>query len=545
MIYKVVKEIERDENSTIELLEDENGKYHIKRTIKGRSDAYLALKALKHRYLPETESAEFDGENTVVTEEYIYSSGDLSSLRGEQNITAAFCELCDVLDYIHSHGIIHRDIKPSNVLISEDGHIRLIDFDASRQHKDGASNDTRYLGTRGYAPPEQFGFSQTDLTADIYSLGVTMKAVMGSLADKPKYKRIIRKCTEFDPSNRYKSASAVKRNIILAGTNTVWISAVLAAAAAVLLSVHYAKVSDIDIPASAETVYEESAGLISPDKEMMQAASEDIYPYEENFIGDVYLQGRWIAVYETGSLAAEDIGGWAEDNIGSLLYRDDLSIDYADFYDGGSFCIYYQWSTDRGRWTYGNIFSKDGIPSGYYIYRIDGEYYLFMEESGKDGFCVLKKEDKSFLSPLESSKVPMYVLDNKDGPDNPDSPYITYLAEDYSFVGDPEAAGEWTAVDMTDSFDPSWLYDKNRTVDNLPYKSLTLHDDGSCTIVSADDVKSEQKWTYGIVLFDGNFDVRDYLIYKINGEIFMYLKTVVTDPNYSTPQECYFIFKKV
>ena len=139
----------------------------------------------------------------------------------------------------------------------------------------------------------------------------------------------------------------------------------------------------------------------------------------------------------------------------------------------------------------------------------------------------------------------MYVLDNKDGPDNPDSPYITYLAEDYSFVGDPEAAGEWTAVDMTDSFDPSWLYDKNRTVDNLPYKSLTLHDDGSCTIVSADDVKSEQKWTYGIVLFDGNFDVRDYLIYKINGEIFMYLKTVVTDPNYSTPQECYFIFKKV
>ena len=542
MIYKVIKEIERDENSTIELLEDENGKYHIKRTIKGRSDVYLALKELKHSYLPETEIAEFDGENTVVTEEYIYSSGDLSTLKGEQNITAAFCELCDVLDFIHSHGIIHRDIKPSNILISDDGHIRLIDFDASRQHKDGASNDTRYLGTRGYAPPEQFGFSQTDLTADIYSLGVTMKAVMGSLADKPKYKRIIRKCTEFDPSNRYKSASAVKRSIILAGTHAVYIAAVLVAAV-VLLSVHCAEIPDINAAASAETVYEASAELLSPDKDMLQTALEDIRPYEENFIGDRYLQGRWIAVYETGDLAAEDIEGWARYNVGSLLYRDDLSVDYADFYDGGSFCIYYQWSSDRGRWTYGNIFSDDGSSSGYYIYRIDGEYYLFMEESGKEGFCVLKKEEKSFLSPLESSAVPMYVLDNKDGPG---SPYITYLAEDYSFVRDPEAVGEWTAAGMTDSFDPSWIYDKNRPVDDLPYKSLTLYDDGSCTIVSANDVKSGQKWTYGIVLFDGDLDVRDYLIYRINGETFMFLKTAVTDPNrYSTPQECYFIFRKV
>lgn len=54
----------------------------------------------------------------------------------------------------------------------------LIDFDAARQYRENDnSRDTVCLGTQGYAPPEQYGFSQTDQRSDIYSLGVLIKEI--------------------------------------------------------------------------------------------------------------------------------------------------------------------------------------------------------------------------------------------------------------------------------------------------------------------------------------------------------------------------------
>lgn len=120
-------------------------------------------------------------------------------------------ELCSVLEFLHGKDIIHRDIKPSNISLANDGHIRLIDFDAARMPKEDLEQDTRLLGTRGYAPPEQYGFAQTDARADIYSLGVTLEQLLGDKAHKKRYKRIIGKCTNLNPDKRYQSARQVKR----------------------------------------------------------------------------------------------------------------------------------------------------------------------------------------------------------------------------------------------------------------------------------------------------------------------------------------------
>lgn len=111
--------------------------------------------------------------------------------------------------FLHQYGIIHRDIKPSNLLLAPDGHIRLIDFDAAREERPGGESDTRLLGTRGYVPPEQYGFSQTNVRADIYSVGVTLKHLLGNRAEKRPYRHIIRKCTEFAPKRRYATAKAL------------------------------------------------------------------------------------------------------------------------------------------------------------------------------------------------------------------------------------------------------------------------------------------------------------------------------------------------
>jgi serine/threonine protein kinase len=85
-------------------------------------------------------------------------------------------QLCDVLMYLHSHNppIIFRDLKPTNVMVKGYGHVVLIDFGIARFFKEGQAQDTVFLGSPGYAPPEQHGTSQTNPRSDLYSLGATL-----------------------------------------------------------------------------------------------------------------------------------------------------------------------------------------------------------------------------------------------------------------------------------------------------------------------------------------------------------------------------------
>ena len=85
-------------------------------------------------------------------------------------------QLCSVLGYLHSQRppIIFRDLKPANIMLTRDGQIKLVDFGIARVFAPGHTRDTQVLGTPGYAPPEQYGKSQTDPRADIYALGCTL-----------------------------------------------------------------------------------------------------------------------------------------------------------------------------------------------------------------------------------------------------------------------------------------------------------------------------------------------------------------------------------
>jgi tetratricopeptide (TPR) repeat protein/predicted Ser/Thr protein kinase len=89
-------------------------------------------------------------------------------------------QLCDVLSYLHNHQppIIFRDLKPANVMISESGHIFLIDFGIARIFKPGQSHDTVALGSPGYAAPEQYGKAQSTPRSDLYSLGALIHCLL-------------------------------------------------------------------------------------------------------------------------------------------------------------------------------------------------------------------------------------------------------------------------------------------------------------------------------------------------------------------------------
>lgn len=118
-------------------------------------------------------------------------------------------QLCQALAVLHSMGAVHRDIKPENIIIRGDEAV-LIDFDASRIVKLEQDTDTMVLGTVGFAAPEQFGLTQSDERADIYSMGVLLNLILTGQHPSRKlasgrFGQIVQRCTMMNPQKRYKT----------------------------------------------------------------------------------------------------------------------------------------------------------------------------------------------------------------------------------------------------------------------------------------------------------------------------------------------------
>ena len=180
----------------------------------GNADVYEILKNLSHPNLPRILSVEQNSENCCVIEEYINGITVAENLQNglytEKGVRTVVKEVCSALDALHSRNIIHRDIKPENIMIDSQGDVKLIDFDASRIYKSYKSEDTSFIGTAGFAAPEQFGINQTDPRSDIFALGILMNVMLtGEHPSKTLYKgrltSIIEKCINVDPNARFRN----------------------------------------------------------------------------------------------------------------------------------------------------------------------------------------------------------------------------------------------------------------------------------------------------------------------------------------------------
>jgi len=90
-----------------------------------------------------------------------------------------FIQLCEGLNFAHSVGIVHRDLKPANVFVSK-GQVKIFDFGVAKfENVDQSLTTTRDLiGSPLYVSPEQARRDNSDLRADIYSLGCLMFEVL-------------------------------------------------------------------------------------------------------------------------------------------------------------------------------------------------------------------------------------------------------------------------------------------------------------------------------------------------------------------------------
>ena len=98
-----------------------------------------------------------------------------------EKVTHWAIQLCEVLEYLHSHGIVYRDMKPGNIMLNDENKLFIVDFGIARLFSGGKIHDTLIIGTPGFASPEHFGRSQTDSRSDIYSLGVTLHYLLTNI----------------------------------------------------------------------------------------------------------------------------------------------------------------------------------------------------------------------------------------------------------------------------------------------------------------------------------------------------------------------------
>ena len=94
-------------------------------------------------------------------------------------------QVCEAVAFAHANLIVHRDLKPANLLVTDAGHVKLLDFGVAKLLADAPQADADDLTRAGaagltpeYAAPEQINGEPVTVATDVYALGVLMYVLL-------------------------------------------------------------------------------------------------------------------------------------------------------------------------------------------------------------------------------------------------------------------------------------------------------------------------------------------------------------------------------
>lgn len=211
----------------------------------------LALAQLNHPNIATVFDFESDGGIDFVVLEYV--SGESLALLikqhalGLERLLALGGEIADAVERAHSNGIIHCDLKPSNIVLTEDGHAKVLDFGLARLFRGFGESATASTatgssgGTLPYMAPEQLS-GKVDVRSDVYAIGTVLyematgrrafqqehfadlvEAILHERPPRPStvnkevpapLDAIIAKAMAKDPRDRYESAQELRDDLV-------------------------------------------------------------------------------------------------------------------------------------------------------------------------------------------------------------------------------------------------------------------------------------------------------------------------------------------
>ena len=164
----------------------------------------------------------------VTLEQYVRELGAHGCCPPAGQILVWARELAAALERIHGRGVIYRDLKSPNIIVGEDGHLGIVDFELAYEIGHTPADGR---GTRGYISPQQEEGQTPTVADDIYGFGAVLYfAATGaepSLASRPFHlldrplellnpeahlglARLAERCLEHDPGRRFPSMAALK-----------------------------------------------------------------------------------------------------------------------------------------------------------------------------------------------------------------------------------------------------------------------------------------------------------------------------------------------
>jgi hypothetical protein len=125
-------------------------------------------------------------------------------------------QVAEALAVAHAKGIIHRDLKPGNIMLTKAG-VKVLDFGLAKSQVDpSVTASGAVMGTPAYLAPERLEGKEADARSDIYALGLVLTEMATGKRSKglenlpPALDRVIKRCLELDPDERWQCARDLK-----------------------------------------------------------------------------------------------------------------------------------------------------------------------------------------------------------------------------------------------------------------------------------------------------------------------------------------------